>query len=345
MPAGDNGRFGARLIAVGALFGHRVSDLQFLRACQPVRSHQHDCANAGRDPRRRLDGTFASCRTGSGLAAFVRRWSAGSSALPRFSTSWDGLSPRICWTARCLLALMGVCGVGWIADRWRGRIGSAPARSQLIRERAHFERSNVHEVSSFRLLSRLSLLLHNPASHCACPVAGLVHLQRRPRCSEILAADQITPSGMSQGLRKPSGACAPVTVSNGFIAAAPRGAAHAQCRQTGRCRRCGLRRRRCSSTTRFISARHSTASSRSSPTPASVKWTLMTVSKAVLEALTQPDLKNRGVALIGRRWRGLASRPVREAPAMSRYQQTGDGGGCFLRSLPTISGKPEKKKG
>ena len=54
------------------------------------------------------------------------------------------------------------------------------------------------------------------------------------------------------------------------------------------------RRRRCSSTTRSMSRRRSIASSPSSPTPASSNGP--SIPHAELKALTQPDLKTRGVA-------------------------------------------------
>ena len=87
------------------------------------------------------------------------------------------------------------------------------------------------------------------------------------------------------------------------------------------------RRRRCSSTTRSMSARRSTASSRSSPTPARSKWIYDT--KAALEALTQPDLKNRGVAY----WQARRRSPAQPCQK-SVYIGTMDAQAAFA-SMPT----------
>ena len=93
------------------------------------------------------------------------------------------------------------------------------------------------------------------------------------------------------------------------------------------CRRRSGRRRRCSSTTRSISARRSTASSRWSPTPARPSGVYD--SKSALEALTQPDLKNRGVAY----WQAAA--PVAGAAVPEARLHRHDGRDICTRSMPT----------
>jgi hypothetical protein len=124
--AGDNGRFGGRLIAVGALLGLGVSIYNFFA---PVSLFAPASTIAG-TPGAILVivSTALLLLAGLVLASRVRsaavRWFFGIAALlDIIGTTFAAYL----LDSTVLMALMGVCGVGWIAWIGAGRDRPAPA--------------------------------------------------------------------------------------------------------------------------------------------------------------------------------------------------------------------------